>query len=497
MEGMRSALAASIAARAMAAALGLLALPVYLRQLGVEAYGVVGLFASLQAVLAFMDFGLPTTLTRQLAGLAQDRESRAEGRDTTRTFELAYFALAAGIGLALAAAAPFVAAHWVQLESLAAAQVAGPLQLAALSLAAGWPANLYAAGLAGLHRQVPLAFSSSLFGVLRVALAVLFLWREPTLQSFFAAQVAASLAQSIGMRQQLWRALRLSGHRPSFRGELLRRSRRFAAGMTAITITSILLSQGDKLILSHLLPLAEFGVYSVAVGLATGLYVLISPVFSVIYPRIAAQWQERNQKRAADLFHDGAQAMALLVMPLAAMLACFPQASLFVLTADRAIAAQAAPVLVLLVLGAACNGLMNIPYALQLAAGWTRLSVAINAAALVCMAPATWWAASRFGGVGGAAAWAALNIAYVVLTPQWLHRRLLPAHKWRWYLQDVCAPAAASLGAALLLVALWPVGDASRLVALAHLAAGWAIVATVTLLSLKGLRARAGLILRS
>jgi len=487
MEGVKSAFVASIAARSLAAALGLLATPVYLDFLGVEAYGVVGFFASLQVMVAFMDFGLSATLTRRLAVLSHDRAALAEGRDLTRTFEWAYLGLAAAIALMLVSVAPFVASRWINVQSLSAGEVAWPLQLAAVSLACSWPANLYSAGLAGLHRQVPLAISTSVFAILRVGLAVLFLWWSPTLDSFFIAQVLASVLQSAGTRVQLWRALRQPGHRAAARWDLLAGSRRFAGGMTLITISSILLSQMDKLILSYLLPLPEFGVYAIAGTLAAALYILISPVFSVIYPRISGLWPG-NKPAAARLYHASAQSMAALVMPAAAVLACFPQQALFVLTGNHELSAQAAPLLVFMVLGSACNGIMNIPYALQLAAGWTSLSVWLNLAAVVLMAPATWWAATQFGAAGGAATWALLNLGYVLLTPHLLHRRLLPTEKWRWYAADVLAPAVASAGTAMFLATIGPAEVDSREMAVAQLAIVWLLTTAVTLASLGRLR---------
>jgi O-antigen/teichoic acid export membrane protein len=488
MEGVKRAFVASIAARSVAAALGLLATPIYLEFLGVEAYGVVGFFASLQVMVAFMDFGLTATLTRQLAVFSRDRAALAEGRDLTRTFEWAYLGLAAAIAFMLVSIAPFVASRWINVQSLSASHVVWPLQLAAVSLACGWPSNLYSAGLAGLHRQVPLAISTSVFAILRVGLAVLFLWWSPTLEHFFIAQLLASVLQSAGTRMQLWRALRQPGHRAAARWDLLAGSRRFAGGMTLITISSILLSQMDKLILSHVLPLPEFGVYSIAGTLAAALYILISPVFSVIYPRVSGLWKPGNESAAARLYHTSAQSMAVLVMPAAAVLACFPQQALFVLTGNHALSAQAAPLLVFMVLGSACNGIMNIPYALQLAAGWTSLSVWLNLAAIVLMAPATWWAATHFGAAGGAATWALLNLGYVLLTPHLLHSRLLPAEKWHWYAADVLAPAVASAGTAMFLATMGPAQLDSRPMAVAQLAIVWLLTTAVTLASLGRLR---------
>lgn len=488
MEDVRQALAVSVAARAISAVVGLLALPIYLRYLGVEAYGVVGFFGSLQVLVAFMDLGLGATLTRQLAGIAGNAAALPAGRDVTRTFELAYLAVAGVIALLLAAAAPIVASGWVRLNALSVEQVTWSLQLGGASLACGWPAGLYTAGLAGIHRQLPLAVSTCVFSLVRVALAVLFLSSVATLEAFFWSQVISSLLQSVGMRAQLWRELTLPGHRPRAQWSLLVRSRRFAGGMTAITITSILLSQMDKLILSHLLKLSDFGIYVVAGTLAAGLYIMISPVFSVIYPRISALWTAGDASGVVGLYHTSSQAMAVLVLPIAAVLVCFPAQSLFVLTEDSLLSAQGAWILVFLVMGASLNGIMNIPYALQLAAGWTSLSVWINAGALAVLGPAMWWAATRYGAAGGAAVWGFLNLGYLLLTPHLLHRRLLPSEKWRWYWQDVLVPGATSLCVALLLATLLAPVSLSRWGTALQLAGIWVITAFAALACVGRLR---------
>jgi hypothetical protein len=99
----------------------------------------------------------------------------------------------------------------------------------------------------------------------------------------------------------------------------------------------------------------------------------------------------------------------------------------------------------LLVIGTALNGLMNLPYALQLAHGWTKLTFYTNIAAVALLAPALILIARRYGAVGAASVWVILNSCYVLITLQLMHRRLLPGEKRRWYVRDVSLPLAASL----------------------------------------------------
>ena len=53
------------------ALIGLAFIPIYIRLLGIEAYGLVGVFAVLQSWLAILDLGLTPTLSREMAKPSQ------------------------------------------------------------------------------------------------------------------------------------------------------------------------------------------------------------------------------------------------------------------------------------------------------------------------------------------------------------------------------------------------------------------------------------------
>lgn len=490
MEDIKRALALSILARGWTAALGLLAVPIYLRFLGIEAYGLVGLFASFSVLVGFLDLGLGSTLVRELARLNAHDHEMAHSRDVTRTFEIAYGLIATLICvLGLTVASP-LAQHWIQVDQLDRQEVAAALALASVSLACQWPANLYTSGLAGRHRQTELSLATMLFASLRVVITLLVIWSFPTLQAFFWAQIATALLNTLGLRFLLWRSLTSKTHRPAVRFSILRTSIRFAGGMTGIAITSIVLTQADKLILSKALSLSDFGVYVVAGTIATGLYMLISPLFSIMYPRFSTLIQQRNLSKLRDLYHTSSQTLALLVIPVAGVVAVFSEEVLFVWTGDSTLSEQGAWILTFLIIGNACNGIMNMPFALQLAAGWTQLSIWMNVAAIAVLAPTVWWSANRYGAVGGAAVWTLLNFGYIVLTPQIMHQRLLEKEKLTWYWVGVFLPVLACAAALVILCSL-PMMDTSRLFIAFTLTGYWAFAALATAFALPGIRSRA------
>jgi O-antigen/teichoic acid export membrane protein len=67
---MRRAAVAQLSSNLWAAAIGLVFVPVYIRFLGIESYGPLGLYAALQGLACVLDLGLTTTINRELARLS-------------------------------------------------------------------------------------------------------------------------------------------------------------------------------------------------------------------------------------------------------------------------------------------------------------------------------------------------------------------------------------------------------------------------------------------
>jgi O-antigen/teichoic acid export membrane protein len=233
---------------------------------------------------------------------------------------------------------------------------------------------------------------------------------------------------------------------------------RFAAGMLTVSALTLLLTQTDKVLLSKLLDLEDFGYYAIASAIAAFLYKFVQPVATAVYPRFI-ELQTRNQEQAvATAYHRSSQLVSGILGTPAMVLMIFPDTILLLWTGDTELTRAASPLLRLLAAGTLLNGLMWLPYHLQIAYGWTSLTVKVNTAAVLVLVPALLWIVPRYGALGAGYVWLTLNSAYLLGTVQWMHRRLLKAEKWRWYFEDLLAPLAAAcvvLAAARLLVGRW------------------------------------------
>jgi O-antigen/teichoic acid export membrane protein len=219
---------------------------------------------------------------------------------------------------------------------------------------------------------------------------------------------------------------------------------RFSVGMSGVAVSATVFTQLDKLILSKTLGLEEFGSYMLATVVASGLYVLIMPMFNAIYPRLSTLVVTGETETLTDIYRWGTRLLTAALFPIAMVLAVFSEDLIYIWTGNLDIAHRVAPVVSVLVIGSALHGIMFFPYALQLAYGMSRLPLTINALLMTVLVPLTIFLSLKYGALGGAMAWLALHVLYILLGTWLTHRHLLKGVGMTWFLQDVLMPLSLS-----------------------------------------------------
>jgi O-antigen/teichoic acid export membrane protein len=273
-----------------------------------------------------------------------------------------------------------------------------------------------------------------------------------------------------------------------FSSDALRSLGAFAGGALAITFLGFALSQTDKLVLSGILTLGAFGLYSLAYAVASSVRLLAMPIDQAVYPRLTELIERGDAAALASLYHAAAQYTAVLVGGVGCFIAIFGYDVVRLWTQDAELAATASAVLALLALGAVLNAVMNSPHYLQLASGWTSLLVKTNAAMVIVFVPATYVLAVQFGMMGAAIAWVLVNLTYVLLVAGLMHKRLLVGHLREWYVDDLARPMLAGATACATIRLLIPVPQAT---ASAIAVLGFALFATLAASGLAASRVRA------
>ena len=430
--------------------MGLVFVPFYIRLMGVESFGIVGVFTSLVGVLVVLDLGLSQAMNREMARLSSNAQDIHQLADTARTLEVVYWVVALVVGVTTAVLAKPIANYWLNPEQLTRSELQQALWIMGLVIALRWPVSLYMGGLNGLQRQVQVNILLIVVATIQGVGALLVLWFvSPTIQAFFMWQAVMALIQVIVLRTALWRSLP-PGQNGAFSKKILKEIWRFAAGMSGISILTTILTQLDKVILSKILTLSEFGYYAFAATVAAVLFRLIGPVFTAYYPRLTELATKNDQQGLVNTYHQGSQLMAVVILPATFVLVFFSKEILEVWTRNPDMVLNSSLLISLLTIGNALNGLMHLPYALQLAHGWTKLAFYQNVVAVIILAPAIYFATLRWGAAGAAMAWIVLNMGYILIGIHVMHRRLLNKEKWRWYFSDVLKPIGAVVALSVL-----------------------------------------------
>jgi O-antigen/teichoic acid export membrane protein len=441
----RRNITANFIGRAWAGLLNIILTPIYVRILGIENYGLIGIYASLLALLSFLDLGLSTTLNRQIATRSTKNDTESLG-DLVYSMEITYWGIGIIIGATIACSSTVISERWLNLQSVDAVTANHAIRFMGLIALLEWPSALYSGGLMGMQRQVLFNGMRSILASIQSigTLAVLLFW-SPTIFAFFYCQAFFSFIQTILLGITLWSKIPAERSGSQFRISAMTESWKFTAGITGISIVAIVLTQCDKIILSKWLTLSMFGYYILAFNIANVLTYIVNPFFTALFPKFSQLATNNEHKELSSIYHNICQSVSIIVLPIAITLVFFSKEILSIWFRDPIIVNNIYPLVRLLSIGVMLNCLVTIPYCLQLAYGWTKLSFYKNLIAVTILIPMMYVMIDTYGAQGAAIVWIILNLSYCMFEIPVMHKRILKGEMWEWYWRDVGFPLVISV----------------------------------------------------
>lgn len=416
-------------------------IPVYIKYLGVEAYGLIGIFAALQAWLVLLDFGMTPTINREMARYTAGSHTAQSIGNLLRSLEMVCFAMAAIMILVIYFVSNWLATDWLKVETLPIDVVSQAMVIIGLVVALRFIEGLYRGAIIGLQKQVWLNYVLSLSATLRWAgAAAIVVWVKTDIKAYFLWHGLVSIFTIIMFATAVHRWLPKPEEKVVFSIDALKNIWSFARGMLLTTLLALMLTQIDKVLLSKLISLKEFGYYTLATAVVGILYQVILPFTQAYYPKLTEMTTRKDGDALKDTYHQAAQLVTVFIVSVSLSLIIFGHDILFLWTGNLSVANATAPILAVLTLGTMLNGLMHMPYMLQLAHGWTSFAVKANSIAIIFLVPMIVWATPHYGVLGAAWCWVLLNVGYMTVGMHYLHKTLLTTEKINWYIQDVFKP---------------------------------------------------------
>ena len=383
--------------------LAVVAIPILIRQLGVDRFGLLMLAWILVGYFSLFDLGIGRATTKLLA----EKIALGDSESAARLIWTAMFSMVL-LGICFGGVL-FALAPWLSHSAL---KIPPPLQSETLRsfcwLAVAVPCVTLTCGLRGMLEAQQ---SFGAVNALRVGLGGLTFLGPLVVLPFSRSLVSVVLmlvvARFVSCGLHFWlckQLIPLFSQGMAWDRKSLTELLGFGSWLTLSNIISPGLVYLDRFLIGSLISVSAVAYYTTPSEIVTKLWVVPSALAGVLFPAFSEALAVDNQDRATSLYESGVASTFGILFPLILVIILFaPEGLRFWLGAD--FARRSAAILQILAIGAFVGSLGNIPYALLQASGRPDLTAKLHLIEVPCYVGLLYWAI-RMGGIEGAAvAW--------------------------------------------------------------------------------------------
>jgi O-antigen/teichoic acid export membrane protein len=264
---------------------------------------------------------------------------------------------------------------------------------------------------------------------------------------FFFYQLVLALIEIVVLVLQTYRLLPkiVAGQSARWEWASIRGSLKFSATISFASLVWVLATQADKLVLSKLLSLTEYGYFTLAALISGGVVAIANPISGALLPRLTKLSAEGNETALTALYRGATQLVVVVAAPATLVLAFFSDQILWVWTGDTVLVEKVASVLSLYAVGSGISVIGAFPYYLQYAKGSLRLHLIGSFLFVLVFVPTLFFLITKLGMIGAGATWLAVNLIYFILWVPVVYRSFAPGLYWPWLLRDVVATSVPSI----------------------------------------------------
>ncbi len=422
------------------ALVGILVLPLYIKHMGAEAYGLVAFFTMLQTWFILLDLGLTPTISRETARYYGGAITALSYRKLFRALSSVFLSVAVLGGGCLWFFSELLATRWLHVTDIPISEVILAIQVMIFSVALRWAGGLYKGAITGAEQLVWLGGCYAFFATLRsvtVFISMYFFGFTPVV--FFLHQLIAVLLEFSVLTWKCYTLLPKIKKTESIGWSFkpIMPVLKFSLSVAFTSFVWLLVTQADKMVLSGVLPLNEYGYFSLAVVVAGGILLVSGPISNIIMPRMARLHAQNRRKELLELYCAATKMVCLTAGVTSLTLTFGAESLLYAWSGDIVTANKSAPILKLYALGYGLLVVGAFPYYLQYAIGNLRLHLIGNAGMALLLVPVIFYVASHYGAIGAGWVWIGFNCAYLFIWTAYVHHRLAPGLHKNWLTFDV------------------------------------------------------------
>lgn len=418
--------------------IGIAILPAYMTYLGAEAFGLIGFFTMLSAWMMLLDVGLSATISRQSASLKHSKEQLIEFKHILRSVEAIFIVIALGIVCGVYFSNDWIANNWLKIETLDKNEVAYCISLMGMMIAFKWLVGLYKGAINGFEQQIWLNVYGIIINSLKFIggfILVKYIAQSPS--NYFEYQLLIGIIELIVIHQKVYTVVPKTANFLMPSTKYLKSIMPFALGIAYTSSLWILLTNIDKLLLSNVLSLKEYGYFSLITVVVTGMSSFAGPIGTAVQPRLTSLLSQGKNEEMITLYKKATQFVSVIGFAVAGTVALFSTELLYAWTGDIKAAQWAGDILFWYALG---NGLLMIlafQYYLQFAHGNLKYHIWGNTIFGFVQIGVMIIAVYTYGALGSGIAWFTLQAIFLSFWPGYIHSKFAKGIHTNWMFQDV------------------------------------------------------------
>ena len=394
-------------------------IPLYIKYLGIESYGVVGFSALLMGILSFADGGLSSAIIKEFSA----ENSFSYKYSLLKSTEKIYIVICLLIIIIIFFLAPFIASNWLKSETLSISKLTYFVRLIGISISIQLISSFYFGALFGLKYQVKANLIQIIWSVVRslgVILALIYI--NATLEVFFIWQIGSNLIYILSLR------LMVMFHLKHDSDEVIKIEftnipkpvLNYISGMILIALMSSINSQADKIVTSSSFSLTVYGYYTLASTLASSAMIVANPFAVSIFPLFSRFHSSSNKKSMEICYRKSSFLINLLILSVGIILTFYTREILLLWTQDKIELKYLDNIVAVtrfLSIGTCFLAFQLIPYFYLLSLAKTKYNVFLGITQLIVGIPLLFFFIKNYGLKGAGVTWLLINLGgFVYLT---------------------------------------------------------------------------------
>ncbi|OBU11941.1 hypothetical protein AYY19_08490 [Photobacterium aquimaris] len=410
-----------------------IAVPIYIKYLGKDSYSLISLLTTIQAVFILLDGGISAGYLKHLAFLTKYKEKNKEKiYSLAKSLEYIFILLSLIILLVIYLFRGDLVSEWLNVPDDLKKIAVESFSFIAVIVSIKFLLLYYYSTLKGFQKFPFINILVVFVTILKFLLSVIFLaYYDGSVVTVFKIYTIVSIIELFLAKYTSGKMIGDFLYNRKIAMIEINEIKRFVGLMAVVSITSAILSQVDKLIISSHVSLEDYSYYAIASLIASVPLLITSPISSAVYPKMVQLIED--EKATKDFYIKYSILIAIVIFPLISYYIINSNYILLWWVNDIKIVDKTNELSIFLISGSTILSMMSMPYFLSLSYGKVKIPLITNLLTIVLSIPLLVILIPHIGILAGGVTWLFLNTILMILFIYYLHKNILVGIRIKWY----------------------------------------------------------------